>query len=45
MRVDERMCAEGYGVYVGFDYDGQHSVPLPEQFRARLEAQAAGAQA
>ena len=45
MRVGERLCAEGYGVYVGFDYADQRAAPLPEQLRARLETETSSAQA
>ena len=38
MRVGERQCAEGYCVCVGFDYVDQRAAPLPEQWRAALEA-------
>jgi acyl-CoA thioester hydrolase len=43
MRVAERLCAEGYGVYVGFDYDKQRAAHLPEHLRRKLEAQSAPA--
>jgi acyl-CoA thioester hydrolase len=43
MRVGERLCAEGYGVYVGFDYDKQHATPLPDHLRRRLAGQSASA--
>jgi acyl-CoA thioester hydrolase len=41
MNVAERLCAEGYGVYVGFDYSEQHAAPLPDSFRSRLEREVA----
>lgn len=37
MRVGERLCADGYGVYVGFDNQQQRVAPVPDDFRARLE--------
>jgi acyl-CoA thioester hydrolase len=40
MRVDGRLAAEGYGVLVGFDYTEQKAAPLPDDLRARLEAEA-----
>lgn len=40
MRVGERLCAEGYGVFVGFDYAEQRAATIPETLRARLEAEA-----
>ena len=39
MRVGERLCAEGYGVLVGFDYAAQRATPLPEELAAVLEAE------
>jgi acyl-CoA thioester hydrolase len=45
MRVGERLCAEGYGVFVGFDYAAERATPLPEDIRARVEAEAASAPA
>ncbi len=36
MKVGDRLCAEGYGVLVGFDYAAQRAMPLPEDLRARL---------
>jgi acyl-CoA thioester hydrolase len=42
MRVGERLCAEGYGVMVGFDYAEGRAAALPDDFRGRLEAEAAG---
>jgi acyl-CoA thioester hydrolase len=38
MQVGDRLCAEGNCVYVGFDYGKQRSAPLPEPWRAPLEA-------
>jgi acyl-CoA thioester hydrolase len=38
MRVGERVAAEGYGWLVGFDYGADRSTPLPDSFRAVLEA-------
>ena len=43
MTVDDRLAAEGYGVLVGFDYTAQQARPLPDDLRARLEAEAAAA--
>jgi acyl-CoA thioester hydrolase len=40
MRVRERLCADGYGVMVGFDYVAQRAAALPEEIRGRLEAEA-----
>jgi acyl-CoA thioester hydrolase len=45
MRVGERLCAEGYGVYVGFDYEEQRAIPLPESLRARFEGEAVSTKA
>ena len=42
MRVGERLCAEGYGVFVGFDYAQQRAASIPEALRDRIEAQAVG---
>jgi acyl-CoA thioester hydrolase len=42
MHVGDRLCAEGYGWLVGFDYAGQRSRPLPEALVERLEAVLAG---
>lgn len=41
MRVEDRVAAEGYGWLVGFDYDAQTSVRLPQTLRGRLEQEAA----
>ena len=43
MRAGDRLCAEGYGVLVGFDYSAQRATPLPDELVAVLEAEAAGA--
>jgi len=43
MRVGDRLVAEGYGVLVGFDYEGQRASALPDTLRARLEQEAAEA--
>jgi acyl-CoA thioester hydrolase len=43
MRVGERLCADGYGVMVGFDYGDQKAGPLPDGLRTRLESEAANA--
>ena len=40
MRVGERLCAEGYGVLVGFDYTAQRATPLPEALVSVLETEA-----
>jgi acyl-CoA thioester hydrolase len=40
MRVGERLCAEGYGVMVGFDYSEERAAALPEEIRRRVEAEA-----
>jgi hypothetical protein len=45
MRVGERLCTEGYGVMVGFDYVEQRAAVLPEDVRGRLEVEAADATA
>jgi acyl-CoA thioester hydrolase len=45
MRVGERLCAEGHGVMVGFDYAEGRATGLPEEMRTRLEAEAAKAPA
>jgi len=44
MRVEERLAAEGHGWLVGFDYETQRPMALPEQLRERLVA-AGGAEA
>jgi acyl-CoA thioester hydrolase len=33
---DERLVAEGRTVQVMFDYEAQHSIPIPDHIRARL---------
>jgi len=38
MRVADRVAADGYGWLVGFDYGADKSSPLPETFKATLEA-------
>ena len=43
MSVGDRLVAEGYGVLVGYDYAGQRAARLPEDLRARLEAEVDGA--
>jgi acyl-CoA thioester hydrolase len=40
MHVGERLAAEGYGWLVGFDYDAEKAMPLPEELRGTLEAAA-----
>jgi acyl-CoA thioester hydrolase len=45
MRVGERLCAEGYGVWVGFNYAEQRAAPVPDQLRSRLEAESVSTQA
>jgi acyl-CoA thioester hydrolase len=35
---DEQLLAEGYGVLVGYDYAEGRSMPLPESFKALLQA-------
>jgi acyl-CoA thioester hydrolase len=41
MHVGERLCAEGYGWLVGFDYGAEKAMRLPEELRERLETVAA----
>ena len=41
MNVGDRLCAEGYGIYVGFDPQERRALPLPEDFRAKLAAESA----
>jgi acyl-CoA thioester hydrolase len=36
MHVGDRLLAEGYGVLVGYDYETQHSAPLPEALKNKL---------
>jgi acyl-CoA thioesterase FadM len=43
MSVDDRLCAEGYATYVGYDNEAQRVAPLPEGFREKLEAERIGA--
>jgi acyl-CoA thioester hydrolase len=33
---DDRLVAEGYGVLVGYDYEGEKAQPIPEEVRERL---------
>ena len=40
MTVDSRTVAEGYGVLVGFDYDAQKAMALPDELRASLSEEA-----
>jgi acyl-CoA thioester hydrolase len=40
MHVGERLAAEGYGWLVGFDYDAEKAMPLPDELRGTLEAAA-----
>jgi acyl-CoA thioester hydrolase len=40
MRVGERTAAEGYGWLVGFDYQAEKPVPLPDPLRSVLESAA-----
>jgi acyl-CoA thioester hydrolase len=37
MRAGERLLAEGYGVYVGYDYVAERAQPLADEVRGRLE--------
>ena len=39
MRVDDRLCAEGYGVMVGYDYSAKKPAQLPDEIRRVLEAE------
>lgn len=41
MHVDDRLCAEGYGWLVCFDYTTQRSAPIPDRLRDVLDAAAA----
>ena len=43
MTVGDRLVAEGHGVLVGFDYEGQRASPLPDELRQRLEEVASAA--
>ena len=36
MRVGERLIADGYGVLVGYDYEGERTAVLPDALRERL---------
>ena len=40
MNVGERLCAEGFGWLVGFDYGAEQAMRLPEALRTALEAAA-----
>jgi acyl-CoA thioester hydrolase len=42
MSVGDRVCADGYGVYVGYDDRDRRAAPFPNEFRAKLEADLAG---
>jgi acyl-CoA thioester hydrolase len=42
MRVGDRLCAEGYGVLVGYDYAAGSTVALPEALKQRLSLSARG---
>jgi acyl-CoA thioester hydrolase len=35
---ERRLVAEGYGVYVGYDYVAERAQPLPDRLRERLQA-------
>ena len=43
MDVGERLCAEGFGWLVGFDYAAEQAMRLPDGLRTALEAAAAPA--
>lgn len=36
MRVGERLIAEGHGILVGYDYERERTVPLPDALKERL---------
>ena len=36
MAVGDRLIAEGYGVYVGYDYEAERARPLPERIVDRV---------
>lgn len=36
MAVGERLIAEGHGVLVGYDYEAERTVPLPDALKERL---------
>ena len=40
MDVADRLCAEGFGWLVGFDYGTEKAMRLPDRLRAALEAAA-----
>ena len=40
MTVGERLCAEGFGWLVGFDYGAEKAMRLPDRLRTALEAAA-----
>jgi acyl-CoA thioester hydrolase len=40
MNVGDRLCAEGFGWLVGFDYAAEQAMRLPDGLRAALEAAA-----
>ena len=42
MEAEERLIAEGYGVYVGYDYVGERAQPLTERIVDRLAPLLAG---
>jgi acyl-CoA thioester hydrolase len=42
MDVAERRAADGYGWLVGFDYQAEKAMPLPDELREALEAAADG---
>ena len=42
MEAEERLIADGYGVYVGYDYVGQRAQPLTERIVDRLTPLLAG---
>jgi acyl-CoA thioester hydrolase len=41
-RADDRVLVEGHAVLVGYSYERNHSVPLPDELRERLERAAVG---
>ena len=42
MEAEERLIADGYGVYVGYDYVGERAQPLTERIVDRLAPLLAG---
>ncbi len=40
MHVEEELVADGYGVVVGYDYDAGKAVPLHDEAREKLQAEA-----